>query len=301
MLKQIHAGRCEVSTPAKLNLFLEVAAKRPDGYHELDTLMVTVSLFDTLCFTLENSGKISLHNSWSSPDARRQGAAHLPSGPDNLILKAAQLLVRETNCPLGARIDLLKRIPLAAGLAGGSSDAAATLVGLNQLWQLGLSLQALRDLGARLGSDVPFFLAATQAAVCTGRGELIEPFRLRSVLHFVIVKPAAGLSTAEVFRNCRPAASPQSSRELVRSLQCGNLGRAGCGLLNRLAEPAEKLCSDVRRLRQKFESLPVCGHLMSGSGTSYFGLCRNRQQAQQLAGRLRAARLGQVFAVQSCP
>lgn len=304
MLKQIHSDSCEVSTPAKLNLFLEVASKRPDGYHELETLMVTISLFDTLRFTLVENGAenaaVTLQNQWCSSAARASGGALLPSGTDNLVIKAATLLRQETGTSHGAQIHLLKRIPLAAGLAGGSSDAAATLLGLNHLWQLGLSLAELRELGARLGSDVPFFLAATNAAVCRGRGEIIEPVPLATALHFVIVKPPAGLSTAQVFQNCHPAQAPNTSVELVRSLQSGHLAYAGREFMNRLGEPAERLCPQVLQLRQYFERLSVCGHLMSGSGTSYFGLCRNRQQARQLAGNLRSAQLGQVFVVQSC-
>lgn len=301
MLKQTHPSCCEVFTPAKVNLFLEVASKRADGYHELETLMVTISLFDTLRFTLAKPGELTLSNHWSASSSRQYGVPELSAGPDNLVMKAATLLARETNASHGCQIQLFKRIPLAAGLAGGSSDAAATLIGLNRLWQLGLSRDELRELGAKLGSDVPFFLAETNAAVCRGRGEVIEPLHLNSVLHFVIVKPAAGLSTAQVFQNCQPAQTPGSSQKLVQSLQSGHLGQAGCRLMNRLGEPAERLCHQVSQLRKRFDRLPVCGHLMSGSGTSYFGLCRNRLQAQQLASRLRAARVGQVFAVQSCP
>ena len=300
MLKQLHSQCCVVSAPAKLNLFLEVAARRPDGYHELETLMVTVSLFDTLRFMLSNSGEINLRNSWCSIGASEAGRALLPPGPDNLVLKAATLLQRETGCTQGVDIELIKRIPLAAGLAGGSSDAAATLLGLNSLWQLGLSNSDLARLAASLGSDVPFFLASTTAAICRGRGEIIEPFALTSRLNFVIIKPTVGLSTAQVFQNCQPAQGPTSSNGLVRSLQDGHLARAGRGLMNRLGEPAERLCDQVSQLRRTFERLPVCGHLMSGSGTSYFGLCWNYHQARQLAGRLRATRTGQVFAVQSC-
>lgn len=300
MLKQLQSDCCEVSTPAKLNLFLEVSAKRPDGYHELETLMVTIGLFDTLRFQTAESGHLGLTNHWCV--ARRQHAMTtlLPNGPDNLVLKAANLLLRETGVSRGVDIDLFKRIPLAAGLAGGSSDAAAALQGLNRLWQLGLSLSDLRELGARLGSDVPFFLAETNAAICRGRGEIIEPVRLATTLHFVIVKPAAGLSTAQVFQNCQPAQAPQTARELVRSLHSGQVGRAGTQLFNRLGAPAEMLCEQVAHLRDRFRSLPVYGHLMSGSGTSYFGLCHNSHQARQLAGRLRSAHSGQIFAVQSC-
>lgn len=300
MLRQLHSNCCEVSTPAKLNLFLEVLAKRPDGYHELETLMVTVSLFDTLRFTLAPATEVTLRNQWCV--TRRQDTARelLPAGPDNLVLKAATLLARETGVRSGAHIDLLKRIPLAAGLAGGSSDAAATLVGLNRLWKLGLSAVELQVLGARLGSDVPFFLAATTAAICRGRGEIVQPVPLNSTLHFVIVKPPAGLSTAQVFQNCQPAQSPRSADDLVRSLHYGHVGQAGSGFFNRLGAPAESLCEHVSQLRRRFEDLPVSGHLMSGSGTSYFGLCHNRQQARQVAGRLRSAQCGQVYVVQNC-
>lgn len=300
MLRQLNPQCCEVSTPAKLNLFLEVLAKRPDGYHELETLMVTVSLFDTLRFTLAPTPEITLHNQWCI--ATRQDSARklLPAGPENLVLRAASLLTQETGVRLGVHIDLLKRIPLAAGLAGGSSDAAATLIGLNRLWQLGLSSVELQTLGARLGSDVPFFLANAAAAICRGRGEIIQPLPLNTTLHFVIVKPPVGLSTAQVFQSCQPAQSPRSADDLVRSLHHGHVAKAGSLLFNRLGTPAEQLCDQVSGLRQRFEDLPVWGHLMSGSGTSYFGLCHNRQQARQLAGRLRSAQSGQVFVVQNC-
>ncbi|MDB5334877.1 MAG: 4-diphosphocytidyl-2C-methyl-D-erythritol kinase [Planctomycetaceae bacterium] len=300
MLRQLHPDCCEVSTPAKLNLFLEVSARRPDGYHELETLMVTISLFDTLRFTQTQPGHPNLRNHWCVSRQQHATATSLPSGPDNLVLKAASLLLRETGLSKGVDIDLFKRIPLAAGLAGGSSDAAATLLGLNCLWGLGLSLSELRELGAKLGSDVPFFLAGTNAAICRGRGEIIEPVRFSTGLHFVIVKPAAGLSTAQVFQNCQPAQTPKSAGELVRSLHCGDLGRAGTQMFNRLGAPAEQLCNQVSQLRDRFASLPVFGHLMSGSGTSYFGLCHNSQQARRLAGRLKSTHPGQVFAVQSC-
>ncbi len=300
MLRQLHPNCCEVSTPAKLNLSLEVLAKRLDGYHELESLMVTVSLFDTLRFTRAQPGRLDLSNHWCVSRQQHSTPTLLPNGPDNLVLKAANLLLRETGTGHGVEIDLYKRIPLAAGLAGGSSDAAATLTGLNMLWELGLSLADLRELGAKLGSDVPFFLAGTNAAICRGRGESIEPIRFATSLHFVIVKPAAGLSTAQVFQNCQPAQTPNLTQELVRSLHGGDLGRAGKQFFNRLGAPAEKLCEQVSQLRDRFAGLPVLGHLMSGSGTSYFGLCHNSQQARQLAGRLRATHPGQVFDVQSC-
>ena len=300
MLRQLDPECCEVSTPAKLNLFLEVSARRPDGYHELETLMVTISLFDTLRFTRVSAGRLSLRNHWHVSRHHHATPELLPCGSDNLVLKTANLLLRETGVSRGVDIDLFKRIPLAAGLAGGSSDAAATLIGLNRLWELGLSLSELRAFGARLGSDVPFFLADTNAAICRGRGEIVEPIRLSTSLHFVIVKPSGGLSTAQVFQNCQPAQFPKSASDLVRSLHCGHLGLAGTQLFNRLGAPAETLCDQVSQSRDRFAELPVFGHLMSGSGTSYFGLCHNSLQARRLAGRLKSTHPGQVFAVQSC-
>jgi len=142
--------------PAKVNLFLEVLNKRPDGYHDIATLMVAVTLFDVLRFKEEKSGDIRL--TCSNPE--------LSTGPENLVFRAADLLKRHTGCKKGVTIRLTKRIPLAAGLAGGSSDAAATCIGLNRLWNLGLSRKELLALGAELGSDVSFFFAPP-AAWCT--------------------------------------------------------------------------------------------------------------------------------------
>src|SRR5437868_13034664 len=136
-----------VWAPAKVNLHLEILGKRPDGFHQLETLMVAVNLRDTLVLRDDPSGQLSL----------RCDRAELSCGPDNLILKAAELLRETTGCQRGARIRLVKRIPVAAGLAGGSTDAAAALSGLNRLWDLGLPTERLVDLSAGLGSDVAFF------------------------------------------------------------------------------------------------------------------------------------------------
>src|SRR5262249_44512681 len=149
MLSVQTATAVTVWAPAKVNLFLEVLAKRPDGYHDIATLMVAVGLHDTLEFTEDPPGSIRLHSDHPS----------LTTGPDNLGCKAALVLRQPSGCPRGARIMLHKRIPMAAGLAGGSADAAATLFGLNKLWGLGYSPRQLADLGAQVGSDVAFFFS----------------------------------------------------------------------------------------------------------------------------------------------
>src|SRR5690606_22059398 len=182
--------------PAKLNLFLEVLGKRADGYHELETLMLSVGLYDTLIVadlpstdgtpTEEHSNGIRLqvfNTDHDSPDGQF-GHDPIPTGRDNLVVRAAELLRNHAGRNCGAAITLVKRIPAAAGLAGGSSDAAATLAALNRLWNLKLDRADLIALAAQLGSDVGFFLAETPAAVCRGRGEQIEAVPFPLALHF---------------------------------------------------------------------------------------------------------------------
>jgi len=300
MLCRGQTSSVTVLAPAKLNLFLKVLGKRADGYHELETLMLSVSLYDTLILSDDPSGRLSLScrdgGSHSGPDQRRE----LPgAGPENLVMRAAALLRDCAGRSPGARIELVKRIPLSAGLAGGSSDAAATLAGLNRLWNLGRTRPELTQLAAQLGSDVPFFLCSRAAAICRGRGEIVEPLALAARLWFVIARPQTGLSTAEVYRHCRPSSIGWSARELARFLDRGRL-RSAAGLFhNALEEPAQRLSADVTVLKRAFARQPFAGHMMSGSGTGYFGLCHSRRHAVQLAARLKATRLGDVF-VASC-
>lgn len=305
-----------VHTPAKLNLFLEILGKRPDGYHELESLMVTVGRYDSLRFTEEDSSALPPPSAAATSTAVPPFGIHLscrwagspefslgpiPTGSDNLVVRAAELLREVTGTRRGVSIELTKRIPLAAGLAGGSSDCAATLCALNRLWKLNLPDWQLLELAARLGSDIAFFLTRTSAAVCRGRGELIEPVAAPMRLHFVIAKPSSGLSTAAVFRQCRPSPSPRSVRSLVDSVRAGRLSLAGRQLHNALQPPAEQLNSDVVRLRRTFSRLPFLGHQMSGSGTSYFGLCSQLDQARACAAQIRSAGWDDVFVASTQP
>jgi 4-diphosphocytidyl-2-C-methyl-D-erythritol kinase len=276
MLSERQADSVVTWAPAKVNLYLEVLAKRADGYHEIATLMAAVSLYDTLEFKEEDSGDIRL------------GCDHpaLPTGPDNLVSRAAALLRQHTGCGRGARIRLVKRIPLAAGLAGGSTDAAATLAGLNRLWGLGLTRAELAALGAELGSDVAFFFS-TPAAWCTGRGERVAPLKLGRPLDLVLVCPPAGLATAEVYRGVQVPDVPQTGEEVRRAAREGDVEELGRRLHNRLQEPAERLCPVVAALHRRLGSLKPAGQLMSGSGSSLFALCRDRREALRIARALR--------------
>jgi len=274
-----------IHAPAKLNLFLEILAKRPDGFHDIETLMVCLNIHDTLVFRPRDDGRIVLRCRESRAAPRTFET--VPEGPENLVVRAAELLKLEAGTSQGVEIELRKRIPSAAGLAGGSSDAAATFIALNQFWNLKLSSESLFELGARLGSDLGFFLSGYSAAVCRGRGELVTPVRLPSSLPFVLARPSSGLSTAAVYRNCTPAARPQSAEGLVSALRRGEISKAAQLLHNQLQPAAENLNPDVALTRHMFDRLPLLGHQMSGSGTAYFGICAGWRQARQAAARLR--------------
>ena len=290
-----------VRAPAKLNLFFEILARREDGYHEIETLMCPIDLYDTLIFKEESDGQLELHCERITGPAS-PGEAHpieMPEGTDNLAMRAVELLRRRAGVERGARLRLVKRIPTAAGLGGGSSDAAAALAAANLGWNLGWTREALAGVAAELGSDVPFFLA-DGPAICRGRGEHVEPAPGFPELHFVVVRPPEGLSTAAVYAACRPAERAESVRWLLVALGRGDLAAAGRMLHNRLEPVAESLSPWVRRVRDAMAGVDFLGSAMSGSGTSCVGLCRHARHARRAARRLQAIGLGSVFAVRSC-
>ncbi len=278
----------EILAPAKLNLFLEIHGKRPDGYHDLESLMVAIDLHDTLRFRTDSTGRIRL--TCDDPT--------LPTGQENLVVRAAEAMRQAVPGPEGVTIDLTKRIPAQAGLAGGSSDAAATLVGLNQLWKCGLTTEDLAAVGAGLGSDVPFFLHG-DAAICRGRGERVEPIPIAGRFHFVLARPNVGVSTAEVYRRLTVPRQPRPLADCLEAWLRGDVPHLGRSLFNRLQEVAEHLAPDLIQVRDALMSLGslIDGHLMSGSGSAYFGLCRDRAAAHLAARRLETLGQGSVRVV----
>jgi 4-diphosphocytidyl-2-C-methyl-D-erythritol kinase len=303
-----------VHAPAKINLFLEVLARRADGLHEIETLMQAVTIRDTLHLSSLPGPELRLACRWAGGlVARSQSHAKLqlqsqsqsfgieateawgdlPVGQANIVIRALKLLRDRAGLELGADVQLVKRIPSAAGLGGASSDAAAALLAANEAWGLHWSRERLAELSAELGSDIPFFFA-TGAAICRGRGELIEPLPARR-LHVVIVRPPVGLSTPQVYSRCRPAESPARIEPLASALAQGNLPLAGARMYNRLQAPAEELTPWIERLQSAFNRLDGLGHQMSGSGSSYFGVCRHARHARRSAARLRGMKLGIVM------
>lgn len=263
-----------VAAPAKLNLFLEIVRKRPDGYHDLESLMVAVDVFDTLELRARAGGEIALR---CEPDT-------LSAGPDNLVTKAAVALRMCANRPdLGASIRLTKRIPMQAGLGGGSSDAAAALVGLNEIWKLGLTRPELVAIASSIGSDVAFFLSLP-AAWCTGRGEITTPEPTApSVLNFVLVFPPVGVSTPAVFKRLRVPPEPTGGEAVRSAFRAGSAEEVGKALFNRLEAPAFEIEPLVGRIRARLSALGPCGAMMSGSGSTVFAVCRNREHALKVA------------------
>jgi 4-diphosphocytidyl-2-C-methyl-D-erythritol kinase len=275
MLIHRRDGAVRVWAPAKVNLFLEVLGRRADGYHDLATLMLTVGLFDTVELRENATGEVRLECDHPT----------LSTGPDNLVHRAVNLVRTRFGVQTGVSVRLFKRIPMQAGLAGGSSDAAAALAGLDRLWRLGLPVDELGRLGAELGSDVAFFFFGP-AAWCTGRGEIVEPLRAGRPLDFVLACPSVGLSTAAVFRALRLPVQAVDGEAVHLALAAGDVNAIGRLLHNRLQEPAEELCPTVARLRQAIGSLTPAGTLMSGSGSTVFALCRDAADASRIARRL---------------
>jgi 4-diphosphocytidyl-2-C-methyl-D-erythritol kinase len=272
-----HREPLVVTAPAKLNLFLEVFGKRPDGYHELATLMVTISLCDTLAVGPAPPETFTL-------TCNRPG---LSLGPDNLICRAATLLRARTGCTAGANLHLTKRIPWAAGLAGGSSDAASTLLALNQFWGLDVPLATLQTWAGALGSDVAFFFQPP-AAWCTGRGEIVTPVALGGPLWFVLVCPEVGLSTPLVFRHVTVPTTPVDGSAIRTALAAGDVESLGRCLHNRLQAPAEQLSAEVATWARVLAEVGGAGRLMSGSGSSLFVLGRDAADADRIARQVRA-------------
>jgi len=277
-------------SPAKINLFLNVLSKRPDGYHELRTLFERVSLGDVLILKKRDSGLRFRVTGFS-----------VPKGPKNLALKAAALLRQECGIKAGADIYLKKRIPVSAGLGGGSSNAAFVLLGLNCLWRLNLPRKRLLAIGAKLGSDVPFFILEKSYAFARGRGEILKPLRVGpKALWHCLVKPPFGNSTkkayeglAPLFRqvkklNGRAGLTPKkvNVKMLVRSLQRGDSEPLSKLLVNSLELTLNKRVKTIIDIKNKLVLEGAFASLMSGSGSAVFGLFRSEKEAKRAARRL---------------
>ncbi len=275
---------------AKINLTLDVLAKRPDGYHEVEMVMQTVDFCDYISLTPRNDEQIII----------RSSVPYIPLDERNLAYKAADALRKRLGIWRGVEIDIDKRIPVAAGLAGGSTDAAAVLRGLNHLWHLQLSLKDLSRIGEDVGSDVPFCIYGGTAVV-RGRGEIVEPVAFRPAYWVVLAKPPVAVSTAEIYHALDVSAIRHHphAREMIAALRSEDV-QAVADVAGNVLEPVcSLLYAETAKVKDQLIRLGSQVTLMSGSGPTVFGLFEREQRARRVYNTLRT-NLKEVYLCQTC-
>ncbi|MBE3568556.1 MAG: 4-(cytidine 5'-diphospho)-2-C-methyl-D-erythritol kinase [Bacillales bacterium] len=278
--------KLHVKAPAKINLSLDVLYKRPDGYHEVEMVMTTIDLADRIELKelRQDEIKIDSHNRFVPDDHR------------NLAFQAAKLLKETYQIKKGVSISIDKTIPVAAGLAGGSSDAAAVLRGLNQMWQLGLSLEELAALGSQIGSDVSFCVFGG-TALATGRGEKITPLPTPPNCWVVLAKPQIGVSTGEVYRNLKlEEVQHPNTQAMIEAIVEQNYEKMCQNVGNVLESVTLKMHREVAQIKEQMVRSGADAVLMSGSGPTVFALVQHDSRMNRIYNGLRGF-CGQVFAV----
>jgi len=272
---------------AKLNLYLYVTGKRLDSYHNINTLFERIDLHDTISLNLRRDNRINIKCS----------SSQVPSDKSNLTFRAAKILQDEFRVKRGVDIKIIKRIPVGAGLGGGSSNAACVLVGLNKLWGLKLGRNKLLKFARAIGSDVAFFIYDCPFAEGKGRGDLIKPLvsLKKTQLWHVIIVPRAAVSTARIYRQwdrlkLRLTRPTSNVKILSLALKRKNRSLINRALYNNLEPATFRLYHEIRRIEEELLRLGARGVLMSGSGSSVFTLAACRQQALMLVRRLRRLR-----------
>ncbi|ANU20855.1 4-(cytidine 5'-diphospho)-2-C-methyl-D-erythritol kinase [Planococcus plakortidis] len=274
-----------VKAPAKINLTLDVLYKRPDNYHEIEMIMTTVDLADRI--GLQGTAK-GIHI--------QSADRFVPNDSRNLAYQAAQLIKDTFNIKTGVIISLDKQIPVAAGLAGGSSDAAATLKGLNELWQLNLSLDELAELGAKIGSDVSFCVYGG-TALATGRGEVIEELPAPPHCWVILAKPSLGVSTADVYGAFDPdKADHPDTQAMIAALREGDYEAMCDNLGNALESVTMNMHPEVGQIKEHMLKFGADAVLMSGSGPTVFGLVNQEARIPRIYNGLRGF-CSEVYAV----
>ena len=275
-----------VKAPAKINLSLDVLGKRQDGYHEVKMIMTTIDLADRLELMelAEDRIEILSHNRYVPDDQR------------NLAYQAAKLLKEKFNVKKGVSITIEKTIPVAAGLAGGSSDAAATLRGLNKLWNLGLTIDELAELGAEIGSDVSFCVYGG-TAIATGRGEKIEHIKTPPSCWVILAKPHIGVSTADVYGNLKlNRVTHPNVDKMVDVINAGDYKGICDTVGNVLEDVTFAMHPEVARIKAQMKRFGADAVLMSGSGPTVFGLVHHDSRMHRIYNGLKGF-CEQVYAV----
>lgn len=263
--------------PAKINLTLDVLHKRPDNFHEVEMIMTTVDLADRIWLRPTDNGKIII----------KASERHVPNDRKNLAYQAAELLQIECGITKGVEITLEKSIPVAAGLAGGSSDAAATLRGLNRLWNLKLGVEELARLGARIGSDVSFCVHGG-TALATGRGELIEILPPPPNCWVILAKPAISVSTGDIYGKLNLSAIDHiDTVRMIEALRAGDYDKMCNSVGNVLETVTMDLYPQVVVLKEQMKRFGADAVLMSGSGPTVFGLVKHESRVPRIYNGLK--------------
>jgi len=272
-LKELH-----LNAYAKINLTLDVLADRDDGYHDIETVMHTIELHDSIVLR-ENESGITIR--CASPD--------VPPDTQNIVYRTAQFLKETFRIPRGVEVELTKCIPIASGLGGGSSDAAVTLLGLAQMWKLRLSERQLADLASKIGSDVPFFLAGG-AALAMGRGERIRPLRPLPTTWVVLARPPVQVSTEWAYRilNHESIRRRPDTGGVVRAIEAENAAGVGRSLCNVFEDVVTAHYPSVAAIRDRMLAYHPLGVSLSGTGPVLFALAANEAAAREIAGGISA-------------
>ena len=263
---------------AKINLALDVIGVLENGYHEVRMIMQSVDMYDKVNLYVNNSGKITVKTNLS----------FLPVGPDNLVYKAAALLFDEFDIKAGLAIDLYKYIPVAAGMAGGSTDAAAVLKGVNELFSLGLSMEELMERGARIGADIPYCIMGG-TALAEGIGEKLTRISPCPDCYFVVGKPGISVSTKYVYDNLVLDENTKHPdvKGMIKAIEEKNIDLICSGLSNVLEDVTVKAHPVIHEIKHRMMEAGAGGALMSGSGPTVFGIFTERDKAEKCAEILR--------------
>lgn len=280
----------DLKSRAKVNLSIDVLGKREDGYHLVEMIMQTIDLYDKLKITEIEENSILI----------KSNSLDIPLNEDNIMYKAVKLLKNQFNIEKGIEISIEKNIPVAAGMAGGSSNAAAVLVGLNKLWNLGLSENELKDIGLKLGADVPFCITGG-SAIAEGIGEKLTNIKgLPEDLNILVCKPNIFVSTKEVYQslNMDKVKRRPQNKELIDALQKEDVKFISENMVNVLEEVTSFKYSEIGQIEDIMIKNKALGSMMSGSGPTVFGLFDNKDCAIKAKEDLQA-KYNQVYLVKS--
>lgn len=270
--------RVKVDSLAKVNLYLEIKKKRSDGYHEIETLFQRVNLHDTIL--IEKTHKTDIQITCNHPA--------VPIDATNLAYRAAELLFRETGIKVGLKINIDKVIPVAAGLGGGSSNAASVMQAVNNMCNLGFTKEKLLELGSKLGADVPFFLLDEPCALGCGKGDVLEPIKNVPTYWYVIIYPKIHVSSKWAYEHFKLSLTKKKpgATIFIRALKSANLQEIAPVLYNDLASVVGASHKEVQSAEKALRTAGIKAVLLSGSGPCVFGICQTKEEAEVVKERV---------------